>query len=104
VRVRGPELGEGAVSSDVFSGFKRKILGGRNNKKMLGGEEVAEEIELGDIYKKRGLSAGGEETWENPMATAGEDNEINPETWERSVDEEGKGYLHNEGTGETKWE
>jgi len=31
-------------------------------------EEGGGEIELGDIYKKRGLSAGSE-TWENPMAT-----------------------------------
>ena len=33
---------------DVFSGFKRKVLGGKN-KKML-----ASEIELGDIYGGKG--------------------------------------------------
>ena len=42
------EAGRGSSLFDVFSGFKRKVLGGKN-KKML-----ASEIELGDIYGEKG--------------------------------------------------
>jgi len=112
-------------SGSVFALAKRgmKSACGKKKSTLENEEEEGGEIKLGDIYMKRGLSAGGEETWENPMATTtgGDEEKIKKiehrkleeekqtqETWDpawlQSADDEGRVYLYNEETGETKRE
>jgi len=110
--------GRGSSIFDVFSGFKKKIMGGRN-KKMLTEEEDkfgnGAGIEMTDIY---GSSTDKLEkdlnNSFNPMAkkakgdslSTKKDQSVNklPAGWEMTTDDLGRPYYYNNITEETSWE
>jgi len=110
--------GRGSSIFDVFSGFKKKIMGGRN-KKMLTeeGDKFGNGagIEMTDIYGSTNdkLEKDLNNSF-NPMAkkakgssTSSADGKSSPELpagWEMTTDEQGRPYYFSNITEETSWD
>ena len=95
----------GSSFFDVFSGFRKKMFGGKERKILEDEEEGGGEIELGDIYGGGTENDEEEFTAANPMAATMEAESRLNEEWEERHDENtGNVFCENSKTGETSWE